>query len=92
MLVKVPGLETQGLSGTLIQAQRDLVELRLRDRGKTSAIPRVPCSAAPMKTPIYYCDNLLQLDCKQVLRRPSEPARVIGNFPDARCIADSSAV
>src|SRR3981189_1585637 len=27
-------LETQGLSGTLIQAQRDLVELRLRDRGK----------------------------------------------------------
>lgn len=30
-------LETQGLSGTLIQAQRDLVELGLRDRGKVGS-------------------------------------------------------
>ena len=30
-------LETQGFSGTLIQAQRDLVELRLRDRGKVGS-------------------------------------------------------
>jgi hypothetical protein len=30
-------LETQGLSGTLIQAQRDLDELRLRDWGKVGS-------------------------------------------------------